>query len=179
MKAYNKQMEFLVNQGNHFIKEYNEAMREFQQDELSEEFDSLMELEGRAGDAISVLQEQSEIYKDDLTQIGEAVTELGNQYGITQLEGESMVEFMARIAQEAPVASGEILELTEKLKGTEESLREVDNNLADAFLKHFVDMQEGWNDTMEEYERGASDIAHIKEMMSLTGLDTDNPNMMR
>ena len=179
MKAYNKQMEFLVNQGNHFIKEYNEAMREFQQDELSEEFDSLMELEGRAGDAISVLQEQSEIYKDDLTQIGEAVTELGNQYGITQLEGESMVEFMARIAQEAPVASGEILELTEKLKGAEEGLREVDNNLADAFLKHFEDRQKGWNDTMEEYERGASDIAHIKEMMSLTGLDTDNPNMMR
>lgn len=179
MEAYNKQMTYLVNQGASLLEEYNDAMTEFRLEGLQEEFDSLMELEGGATEAIEALKEQSDIYKDTLDGIEEQVVSLGEQYGVTREDGESLTDFMSRIVQEALVAGEEILELTEQMKEAGESLRELDTQMAEALMKHFEDIQAGWDKTMEEYERGAESIAHMKEIMSLTGLDVGNPDMTR
>ena len=178
MEAYNKQMEFLENQAKVLLGEYNKELDSLRLESLQEEFDELMEMSGKSSDAIDLLRQQSDIYAKSMADTETEIAKLGEQYGLTQQDGESLGEFMDRIAHEAPQEAEKILELSENIKTAGDNLKELDSMLADALLKHFEDVQEGWNETLEKYERDAERLSHYTDVLELSGAAGNNPELM-
>lgn len=178
MDAYNKQMEFLENQAKVLLEEYNKELDNLRLESLQEEFDELMEMSGKSSDAVDLLKQQSDIYAKSMADTETEIAELGEQYGLTQQDGESLGEFMDRIAHEAPQEAEKILELSENIKTAGNNLKELDSMLADALLKHFEDVQEGWDETLEEYERDADHLSHYTDVLELSGAAGNNSELM-
>lgn len=178
MDAYNKQMEFLENQAKVLLEEYNKELDNLRLENLQEEFDELIEISGKSSNVVDLLKQQSDIYAKSMEDTETEIAELGEQYGLTQGDGESLGEFMDRIAHEAPQEGEKILELSEKIKEAGDNLKELDSMLAEALLKHFEDVQEGWDKTLEEYKRDAERLSHYTDVLELSGAAGNNPELM-
>ena len=155
-----------------YMAEYNQEIRDLELEWLDYQLSNIADDAFSSAQSIALLGQQLSLSQETINDASTSLNNLANKFNISaRAANESMSDFMARVMSEAPMAAEEVKNIANTYFSEMQNIQKLDQTLADSLVKHFENVAEFYDDSLEKYELLTSTLSHYKNIVDIVGKD--------